>query len=130
MELENSLSKVNQLQKDTQYALTDKWILAQKFRIPKVQFTDYMKPKKKEDQSVDTSVLLRRGNKILTGGNMDIKCGRETEGKAIQRLPHKPRHYCRCQEVPSDRSLIWLSPEWFFQSLTNTEVDAHSQPLD
>jgi hypothetical protein len=28
-----------------------------------------MKPKKKEDQSVDASVLLRRGNKTLTGGN-------------------------------------------------------------
>jgi hypothetical protein len=27
-----------------------------------------MKLKKKEDQSVDTSVLLRRGNKIITGG--------------------------------------------------------------
>jgi hypothetical protein len=26
-----------------------------------------MKLKKKEDQSVDASVLLRRGNKILTG---------------------------------------------------------------
>jgi hypothetical protein len=27
-----------------------------------------MKRKKKEDQSVNVSVLLRRGNKILTGG--------------------------------------------------------------
>jgi hypothetical protein len=36
----------------TQYALTDKWILAQKLRIPKIQFTDHMKLKKKEDQSV------------------------------------------------------------------------------
>jgi hypothetical protein len=43
---------------------------------------------KKEDQSVDASVLLRRGNKILTGGNMNTKCGVETEGKAMQRLPH------------------------------------------
>jgi hypothetical protein len=30
-----------------------------------------MKPKKKKDQSVDASVLLRRENKILTGGNME-----------------------------------------------------------
>ena len=36
------------------YALTDKWILAQKLGIPKIQFTDHMKLKKKEDQSVDT----------------------------------------------------------------------------
>jgi hypothetical protein len=33
-----------------------------------------MKLKKKEDQSVDASVLLRRGNKILTGENMGAKC--------------------------------------------------------
>jgi hypothetical protein len=46
-------------------ALTDKWILAQKIRIPKIQFTNHMELKKKEDQSVDTSILLSRGNKIL-----------------------------------------------------------------
>ena len=57
------------------YALTDKWILAQKFGIPKMQFTDHMKLKRSEDQSVDVSVLLRRGNKILTGGNMEAECG-------------------------------------------------------
>jgi hypothetical protein len=43
------LSEVTQSQKNI---LTDKWILAQKLRIPKIQFTDYMKLKKKEDQSV------------------------------------------------------------------------------
>jgi hypothetical protein len=42
-----------------------------------------MKLKKTEDQSVDALVLLRKGNKILTGGNMETKCGAETEGKAI-----------------------------------------------
>jgi hypothetical protein len=57
------------------------------FRIPKIQFTAHMKLKKKEDQSEDASVLLRRRNKILTGGKIDTKCGAETEGKAIQRLP-------------------------------------------
>jgi hypothetical protein len=56
--------------------------------MPKLQFTDHMKRNKKEDQSVGVSVLLRRGNKILTGGNTETKCGAETEGKAIQRLPH------------------------------------------
>jgi hypothetical protein len=38
--------------KKTWYALTDKWILAQKLRIPKIQFTDHMKNKQKENQSV------------------------------------------------------------------------------
>ena len=47
-----------------------------------------MKLKKKEDQSADASMLLRRGNKILTGGNMETKCRAETEGKAIQGLSH------------------------------------------
>ena len=41
----------------------------QKLLIPKVQFTDHMKLKKKEDQSVDTLVLLRRENKIPKGGD-------------------------------------------------------------
>jgi hypothetical protein len=51
-----------------------------------------MKLKKKEDQSMDVSVLLRRGNKILKGGNKETKCGAETEGKAIQKLPHLGIH--------------------------------------
>ena len=38
----------------TWYTLTDKWILAQKLRLPKIQFTDHMKVKKKEEQSMDT----------------------------------------------------------------------------
>ena len=47
---------------------------------------------KKEDQSVGASVLLRKGNKILMGANTETKCGAETEGKAIQRLPHLGIH--------------------------------------
>jgi hypothetical protein len=37
--------------------------LSQKFGIPKIQFTNYMKFKKKGDHSVDTSVLLKGGSK-------------------------------------------------------------------
>jgi hypothetical protein len=67
-----------------------------------------MKLKKKENQNVDASVLLRRGNKILMRGNMETNCGVETEGNAILRWPigSKPKHYCGCQEVLADRSLI------------------------
>jgi hypothetical protein len=36
--------------------------------------------------------FLERGNKILKGGNMEIKCGVETEGKVNQRLPHLGIH--------------------------------------
>jgi hypothetical protein len=42
----------------------DKWIFAQKLRIPKIQFTDHMKLKKKEDQSVD---LPSRGGQNIHG---------------------------------------------------------------
>jgi hypothetical protein len=55
MELENIiLSEVKE--EHTWCTLTDKWLLAQKFGIPKIQFTDHMKPKKKEDQNVDASL--------------------------------------------------------------------------
>jgi hypothetical protein len=62
----------------------DKWILAQKFGILKIQFTDHMKIKMKEDHTVDTLVLFRRGIKIHMGGDTETMFGTETEGKAIQ----------------------------------------------
>jgi len=93
VELENIiLSEVIQSQKNQKcYALTHKWILAQKFRIPKIQFIDHMKLKK-ENQSVDTSVLIRRGNNILTGGSTEARSGAETEEKNIQKLHHLGIH--------------------------------------
>ena len=53
-----------------------------------------MKLKKKKDQSVDTSVLHRRGNKISMEGVTETKFRAETEGKTIQRLspPGDPSH--------------------------------------
>jgi hypothetical protein len=42
-----------------------------------------MKLKKKEAQSMDTSVLLRRGNKIPRVGDTETKHGEETEGKTF-----------------------------------------------
>jgi hypothetical protein len=47
---------------------------------------------KKEDESVDTSILLRRGNKIPMERVTETKFGAETEGKTIQRLPHPVNH--------------------------------------
>jgi hypothetical protein len=43
-----------------------------------------MKLKKKEDQSVDTLLLLRMGNKIPTEGVTEKKFRAETEGRTIQ----------------------------------------------
>jgi hypothetical protein len=41
-----------------------------------------MKLKKKKDQSVHASVLLRRGNKMPMEGVTETRCGAETEAKA------------------------------------------------
>jgi hypothetical protein len=51
-----------------------------------------MKLKKKEDQSVDTSLLLTMGNKIPMEGVTETKFRGNTEGKTIQRLPHLGIH--------------------------------------
>jgi hypothetical protein len=58
--------------------------------MPEKQFTNHMKLKKKEYQSVNTLILLRRGNKAPMQGV--TKCGAETEGMTIQRLPHSGIH--------------------------------------
>jgi hypothetical protein len=47
-----------------------------------------MKFMKKEDQIVDTSSLLRMGNKIPMEGVIETKFGAEMEGRNIQRLPY------------------------------------------
>jgi len=44
-----------------------------------VQSTEHMKLKKNK-QSADASVLLKSGNKILTGGNAGSKSGTGTDG--------------------------------------------------
>jgi hypothetical protein len=72
----------------TWYAFTDKWILAPKLRIPKIQFAKHMKLKKKKDQTVDTSILLRRRNNILMEDVIETMFGAETEGTTNQRLPY------------------------------------------
>jgi hypothetical protein len=45
-----------------------------------IKLTDHMKLKKKEDQSVDASVLLRRGNKIIMGARGRERPGKNREG--------------------------------------------------
>jgi hypothetical protein len=56
---------------------------SQKLRISKILFAKHMKLKNKEDQSVDTSVLLRMGNKIPMEGVTKTNFGAEMEGKSI-----------------------------------------------
>jgi hypothetical protein len=64
-----------------------------------------MKLKKKEDQSVNTSICLRRGNKIPMEGVTETKCGAETEGMTIQRLPHLGIHPINNHQT---QTLLWM----------------------
>jgi hypothetical protein len=59
--------------------------------MPKIPFTDHMKLKE-EDHSMDTSVLLRRRNKIPMEGVTETKCGAENIRMTILRLPHLGSH--------------------------------------
>ena len=61
-------------------------------KAPKIQFAKHKKIKKKEDQRVDTSLLLRIGNKIPMEGVTETKCGAKIKGWTIQRLPHSGIH--------------------------------------
>jgi hypothetical protein len=47
-----------------------------------------MKLTKKEDQSMGTLILLRRGNKTPMEGITETNFGEEMEGWSIQRPPH------------------------------------------
>jgi hypothetical protein len=58
----------------------DKWLLAQKLGTPTIQLTVHMKLKKREHQTVDTSVLLRDVIKIQ--GNARAKKG-EWVGRGV-----------------------------------------------
>jgi hypothetical protein len=64
-----------------------------------------MKLKKNEDQIVDTSVLLRRGNKIPMEGVTGTKCEAETEGMTTQRLSHLGIHSINNHK---SQTLLWM----------------------
>jgi hypothetical protein len=58
--------------------------------------------KKKEDQSMDTSVFLRRGNKVPMEGITETKCEAET---SIQRLLHLGIHPISNHQ---NQTLLWM----------------------
>ena len=58
-----------------------------------------MKLKKKEDQSADTSILLKRGNKIAMEGVSETMFEADTEGMTIQRLHHLSIHTINTQTL-------------------------------
>ena len=64
-----------------------------------------MNLKKKEDQSVDTSIFLTWGNKIPMEGVTETKFRAETEGMTIQRLPHLGIHPIYSHQT---QTLLWM----------------------
>ena len=107
----------------TWYAFTDKWILSQKLRIPKIQSAKHMKLKKKEDQSVDTSFLLRMGNKMPMEGVKETKFAAETEW--IQRLPHSGINPINNQQTQT----LWQMPTRACWQETDIAVSWEALPV-
>jgi hypothetical protein len=64
-----------------------------------------MEPRK-EDQNVDASVIFRRVNKTITGGNMETNYGADPTWGSISYTANELRHYCGCWELFADRILI------------------------
>ena len=105
--------------------LTDKWILAQKLRIPKTQFAKHMKLKKNEDWSEDTSPLLRTGNKTTMEGVTETKFAAETKAWTIQRLLHPGVH-----PIISHQSQILLHmPARFYWKDPDIAVSCEARPV-
>jgi hypothetical protein len=68
-----------------------------------------MKLKKKEDQTMDTLMLLRIGNKIPMEGV--IKFRAETKEMTIQRLPHLGIHSIYNHQA---QTLLWMSTRGYW----------------
>jgi hypothetical protein len=64
-----------------------------------------VKLKKKEDHSVDTSIILRRENKTPMEGVTETKFGAETEGMTIQKLSHMGIHPINNLQT---QTLLWI----------------------
>jgi len=109
----------------TRYALTNKWILAQKPRIPKIQFPKPKKIKKKEDQHVDTSFLPRIGNKIPMEGVAETKFGAKTKGWTIQRVPHPGVHPIISHQI---QTLLHMPARFWWQD-TDIAVSCEVMPV-
>jgi hypothetical protein len=142
MEVENIiLSKDNPfIKENTWYALTNKWILAPKLRIPKIQFTDHMKLQKKENQYGCFSPYYEREQNTYRRKCRDkVYSGNLGKGHPETAPPWDLSHSqtsipstvadAACCMVLADRSLVWLSPRRLCQSSREAEANAHSQLL-
>jgi hypothetical protein len=68
MELENIVSEVTDPKGHTWYVLTNKWILAKKYRISRIQSIELKKVNRPKGPSEDALRRLGRKKKAITGG--------------------------------------------------------------
>jgi hypothetical protein len=94
----NSISKEH-----TWYAFTDKWILDQKLRIPKIQFANTWNSRGRETKVL----ILRRSYRDKVWSRPWRNDHPETAPPGDPPINnHQSRQYCRCQQDFADRKLI------------------------
>jgi hypothetical protein len=80
---------------------------------------------KKEDQSVDTSFLLRVESKIPMERVTETKFRAETEGRTIQRLPHLGIHSIYKHQT---QTLLHM-PERFYWQDPDIAISCEAMPV-
>ena len=82
------------------------WLLGIELQISgNIQDTNCKTHEIREEGSVDTSILLRRGNKTPMEGVTETKYGVETEEMTIQRLPYLGIHHIYNHQ---NHTLLWM----------------------
>jgi hypothetical protein len=92
------------IKENTWYVLTDKQILAQKLRIPKIQITDHIKLKKKDQSGMFQSFL---------GGGTKYSREEIWRQSVEQRLKERPSRDCPTwgsipYTVNKTQTLLWM----------------------
>ena len=106
-------------------------------RLLKIQFAKRMKLEMKEDQSVDTSLVLIMGNKITMEGVTETVWSWEKRKDHPETAPPGDASH----RQPPNQDIIAYASNFFFdrtleslvrlcQFLANTELDTHSHLLD
>ena len=116
------------IKEHTWYALTDKWILTQKLRRLKIQFTDHTNLKN-EHHSVDAwdckKVVKKYSWKQIWSLQQRVKERPSIYCPIWESFPcivTKPRHYCGWQEVHADRRCLLSGSAWAWH--TNADTDS------
>ena len=110
----------NPITKEHTWYAFNKWILDKKLGIPKIQFTNHMKLKRMKTTVWLLRFFLEGGVKIPMRGDTETMFGAKLKERPSSDCPTwgsipytvtKRRHYCECQDVLANRSLI-LAVSW------------------